>query len=315
MSLSNPPHTPLVTVGIPTLNGGNNIIGVVQSVLATNIDPNRIEIIISDNASDDDGVTQRVGEELAAKHPQVRYFRHPVGLGWLPNWDFVLQQAQGKYFMWLADDDHLLEGVLERYVDFLEGHEDYSLVCGKIDYILDGSLLRTEEGLSQEHQRPAKRVASYYWKVGDGAMVYGLMRTELAQKIEHVNQFGMDWHHVAAMTYQGKVKQLDFVGYKKILGGRSRTWFKYARAIGLHPFWGNFPTLKMGLDVYHEIVNRVPVYKDLSWVGRVWLAFRSSAGIILPWYLWGNPKRIVGGWLKKLNLKTDKTKQQAMSNV
>lgn len=308
-------NKPLVSVGIPTLNGGEKLIGVVNSVLNCGMDHDQLEIIISDNASTDQGVTQRVCEQLASQHPQIRYYRQSEGIGWLPNWNFVMQKATGKYFMWLADDDRIIDGVMEKYVDFLEANEEYSLVCGKIDYYAGDEWVRAETGLSQEQSKPSNRVYSYYRKVGDGAMVYGLMRTELAQKIEHINRMAMDWHHVAGMAFLGKIKQLDFTGYNKFFGGRSSSFVRYAKLIGLPGWWGHFPTLRIGIDVFDEILSRVPIYKSLSRGQRFWLALKSSAGIILPWYLWGNPKRYAVMLMHSLKLKTPGDRRRELYNA
>lgn len=310
------PSSPLlISFGIPTLNGGEDIRLVVASILDSGLDPSQLEIIISDNASTDEGLTQSVCEDLAQTHPQIRYYRHQTGLGWLPNWNFVLQQARGKYFMWLADDDQLIKEAVHQYLAFLEAHPDYTLVCGRVDYYQGDEWVRTEQGLSQEQETGTARVANYYWHVGDGALVYGLMRTALAQRIEHINCLGMDWHHVAAMAFQGKIKQFDFVGYNKMLGGGSSNFVKYAKAVGLAPFWGKLPTLRMALDVYREIVYRVPVYRTLTFPQRLWLAFRASMGITLPWYFYGYPKHLARKLFHRLKFKTKGDKVREAYNA
>ena len=94
---------PMVTVGIPTFNSGQKISNALRSVLEQNY-PN-LEVIISDNCSTDD--TREVCKALMDENSSVKYFRQPRNLGVMGNFEFVLHQATGDYFMWLCDDDAL----------------------------------------------------------------------------------------------------------------------------------------------------------------------------------------------------------------
>jgi glycosyltransferase involved in cell wall biosynthesis len=127
---------PLVSIGIPTYNGGDRIAKALDSIQQQGY--SKIEILISDNASADN--TEEVVRGYMARDSRIRYFRQEENLGVVPNFEFILQKASGKYFFWISDDDELIPGVLERYVEFLESHPSYSLVSGKINYWKDGVL-------------------------------------------------------------------------------------------------------------------------------------------------------------------------------
>lgn len=93
---------PLVSVGIPTYNRPRSL----RHTLAclTRQTYRNLEIIVSDNASPD-GEVGAVVREFMAVDSRIRYHRQPENLGIVPNYQFVLAQASGEFFMWAADDD------------------------------------------------------------------------------------------------------------------------------------------------------------------------------------------------------------------
>lgn len=286
---------PLVTIGIPTYNGGLALKKAVASISAQSYPS--LEILISDNASTDD--TPMVCEELLKRNSQIRYFRQKQNIGMLSNFEYLLNQAHGKYFMWLADDDALAPEVLSRYVNFLEENPDYSLVSGKINYWMDGKLQDQEEGFNFNQRSPIVRVLQYYFMVVHGAMYHGLMRTKLAQEIKIRKVIGNDWHFVASLAFMGKIKNLKFVGYHKTLGGSSRNFKQYARLVSDSDFAANFPRIKIALDAYQEIMHRSDIYISLSAHSRFVLASCSFLAILISYYAKLYPL-ILGGKLKRL---------------
>lgn len=93
---------PLVTIGIPTYN---RPMGLKKTLIAiTNQTYNNIEIIVSDNGSSSNE-TETIVLEFIAQDKRIKYFKQSENKGIFFNWQFVLEQAKGDYFMWAADDD------------------------------------------------------------------------------------------------------------------------------------------------------------------------------------------------------------------
>jgi glycosyltransferase involved in cell wall biosynthesis len=92
---------PLVTLALPVRNGGRMLRGALDSMVAQDY-PN-IEILVSDNASDDE--TPSVLSEYAARHPSIRLIRQQRPLPAMDNFLFLLGQARGEFFAWCAHDD------------------------------------------------------------------------------------------------------------------------------------------------------------------------------------------------------------------
>jgi hypothetical protein len=61
------------------------------------------ELIISDNASTDD--TDAIVREYEAADPRIRYIRQEQNKGAAYNFNVVMQEARGEFFMWAAADD------------------------------------------------------------------------------------------------------------------------------------------------------------------------------------------------------------------
>jgi glycosyltransferase involved in cell wall biosynthesis len=93
--------TPQVSIGMPVFNGEPFIREALNSLLAQTY--SEFELIISDNASTDG--TEAICREYAAKDKRIRYVRQPTNRGALANFQFVLDEAVGEYFMWAATDD------------------------------------------------------------------------------------------------------------------------------------------------------------------------------------------------------------------
>ena len=119
-------HTPLVTVGIPTYNrakGLERTLQCIQQQTYTNL-----EIIVSDNASTDTDVLSLL-QKAAAADSRVKFFVQEKNISIVPNFQFLLDQAGGKYFLWAADDDQWDANFIEVCVKGLEENEDAVLIA------------------------------------------------------------------------------------------------------------------------------------------------------------------------------------------
>jgi glycosyltransferase involved in cell wall biosynthesis len=271
---------PLVSIGIPTYNGSARLHKPISSVWAQNY-PN-LEVIVSDNCSTDN--TREVLESIAKEHPEIRYIRQEKNLTQIPNYEFLLKVAKGKYFMWLADDDFLEPGVIARAVEFMEDHDDYSLGAGQIQYWHDTVRDLVEGGFTFEQSSPAKRVVGFYSKVIYCGIMHGLIRTDLAREIPIRKLIGNDYHFVANLAYLGKIKNFDFVSYNKKFGGVSQNFHQYAKHMGESRWVGYFPHIKLAIDAFHEVWSRSSVFSARSPISRMVLGLGCSLGVLYCYY-------------------------------
>lgn len=116
-------QTPKVSIGIPVYNGGSFIRETLDSLLVQTFTD--FELIISDNASTDE--TETICREYVEKDRRIRYVRQVNNLGAYPNFEFVLHEAVGEYFMWVASDDLQKPTFVEKLVSILD--QDTMLCC------------------------------------------------------------------------------------------------------------------------------------------------------------------------------------------
>jgi len=113
-----------VSIGLPVYNGAGRVGDALRSALSQ--DYQQLEIIVSDNASEDE--TGLICRRVADSDPRVRYLRNPTNIGLVPNFSRVRDEAGGQYFCWLTHDDLLSEPTyVSSVVDYLESHRD--VVC------------------------------------------------------------------------------------------------------------------------------------------------------------------------------------------
>lgn len=289
------PAYPLVTVGIPTYNGGAKVLNALSSVVEQDY-PN-LEVIISDNCSTDD--TEAICTALAASNPVVRYFRQSRNIGIMPNFEFVLRQASGELFMWISDDDYLAPGIIRQYVDYLAAHPDYALVSGRIQYWTADKPLFCEHDFSFEEDYAFSRILRFYYKVVYGSIFYGLMHTDVARSIPLKNRIGDDWHFVASLAFMGKIKNLDCIGYHKRCGGISKDFHQYAKSIDAPSFSERYPHLQIAIDAFFNIYQDSPVYRREHTAKKMLMAILSFLAVFISFYGKTYPF-IVGGRIKRL---------------
>lgn len=114
----------LLSICIPTYNRAHYLKNCLNSIVCqfknTNI-TNQIEIVISDNASQDN--TQKLVKEYQAQFNNIKYFRNKENLGFDKNIINSVLKAKGQYCWYLGDDDLIKNGGLKFIINFLQKNE------------------------------------------------------------------------------------------------------------------------------------------------------------------------------------------------
>ncbi len=130
----------LVSIGLPTYNRAALLRHSLDSLLAQTYKD--FELIISDDGSTDN--TQQLCEEYSAYDKRVRYIRHPKNIGHVINFEYVVRQARGEYFMWGGDDDLWDKRFIEKLVAALEANPRASLAVSSYQRVYsDGEICNT----------------------------------------------------------------------------------------------------------------------------------------------------------------------------
>jgi glycosyltransferase involved in cell wall biosynthesis len=111
---------PTVSVGLAVRNDPQGVRRCIESVLAQDFAD--IELVICDNASDDDTVDTL--QEYAREDRRVRVAVNPVNIGSHENMNRVLELSRGTLFRWISADDWLEPQALSEGVRALERRPD-----------------------------------------------------------------------------------------------------------------------------------------------------------------------------------------------
>ena len=171
-------NNPKISIGMPVYNGHKYIKDALDSLLAQTF--TNFEIIISDNASTDE--TQAICEKYAANDKRIRYIRQSENIGSINNFQFVLNESIGTYFMWAAHDDQRDCRFLEMCNNILDRNE-------KVGLVSSFSITKNLQNLKTTTNIVGFSVSSnkfmrYLFRLSnpDSLMVYGLFRKKILVK-------------------------------------------------------------------------------------------------------------------------------------
>ncbi|MEX0686554.1 MAG: glycosyltransferase family 2 protein [Balneolales bacterium] len=116
-------HKPLVTIGLSTYNRSDSYLRYALDSAVSQTWPN-LEIIVSDNCSSDN--TEEVVNSYS--DPKIKYFRQERNIGAPDNFNFCVNQARGKYFLLLHDDDVIDSDFIETCMQALNDNKETGII-------------------------------------------------------------------------------------------------------------------------------------------------------------------------------------------
>ncbi len=190
-------ENPIVTIGLPILNGEDFIDRRIESILSQTF--SNFQLIISNNASKDN--TRLICEKYAEKDPRIKIFNQKETILAEKNFAFVLEQAQTKYFVWASVDDFWEKTFLEKNFEFLEKNPKYICCSGKVKRYgtkeIDLKINPTDSFFQKrykkfrKHFKPFENLsftgeyeekASKCFRHNNMLFLFGLFRTEVIKK-------------------------------------------------------------------------------------------------------------------------------------
>lgn len=175
--------TPKVSIGMPVYNGERFIREALDSLLAQTFAD--FELIISDNASTD--ATESICRSYAERDARVRYLRQRKNIGAIPNFQAVLNEARGEYFMWAAADDVWDTKWIDSLLPLSAAHQCLAYGCVQI---IDANSERKNHPANRRRfefigTRLVRRCKYFVQPgfLGKGNPVYGIMPLSYLRKI------------------------------------------------------------------------------------------------------------------------------------
>ncbi len=145
-------------------------------------DESNIEIVISDNASEDG--TGEYCRSIAEADERVRYLRNATNIGSAANFQRVVDLSESSYFAWAAHDDWYAPNLISSCLDVLLSNPNSGLCVParrRVDENRSLISVRYEpEGLSSRDLET--RLRAHLWRRG-WLTLYGLWRKEMLTRI------------------------------------------------------------------------------------------------------------------------------------
>jgi glycosyltransferase involved in cell wall biosynthesis len=199
---------PVLSVGLAVRNGRETIGRCIESVLSQDFAD--LELIVSDNASDD-GTVETV-EEYARVDPRIKLSTNPLDIGSHENMNRVLAAARGRYFRWISADDWLEPGCLSAGVRALESRPDAIGATSWFTIHTADGVTRYEEyaGEFPTSPDPARRFERMLWffHAGDAKYdpIYALFRRDRLLRSHRIRPFERtDWLLSAELALMGPI--------------------------------------------------------------------------------------------------------------
>jgi glycosyltransferase involved in cell wall biosynthesis len=193
-----------VSIAIPVYNGESFLERAIRSVIEQDFP--EIEVVICDNASDDD--TKVISERFAREYANVTYHRnfHNIGAGL--NFNKAFSLCEGKYFKWAAHDDWISANYVGRCVEALDRHSDAVLAHG-VTQCVDETGCPVDSIANELHGLQERSPVDRFSAVVNGNLgcfeIFGLIRREALSKTDlHQSYRGSDRALLAELALLGK---------------------------------------------------------------------------------------------------------------
>lgn len=230
---------PKVSIGLPVYNGEKFIEKRIESIISQTF--RDIELIISDNSSTD--MTYTICQKYAKIDNRIKLIRQLKNIGAVDNFNFVLQEARGDYFMWVAVDDIILPTFIEKNFQVLEknpnivcsiskmklfGETTDSLKIKLNDSMVTKLLKKIKMRIGHLDTYPAsgpykKRIREYLKDLRHNQIFYGMYRTDLIKKSHVRDHFlGVEACTTLSLLKFGELYVVDEVLLYVYDGGVSR---------------------------------------------------------------------------------------------
>lgn len=178
---------PLITVGVTTYNRPELLRECVRSILEQEYD--NVEILIGN-----DCVAVPVSDASLkfGADPRIRIINHPQNIGAYQNNYFLLREAKGDWFTWLADDDLMHPAFLMLAHEALTASDARSFFCSYAAAPDPAGVFPGERGMHGELKiyEGAEFITEYASRRIRAVGSYGVFKRQLLGSIDSVPRFG-----------------------------------------------------------------------------------------------------------------------------
>ena len=253
------PHYPLVSIGMPLYNEARFIEASLKSILSQDY-PN-LEIIISDNASEDE--TLDICQKLVGKRSNLTIHRFENNHGAAENFRYVLNLAGGEYFMWASGHDLWSSNIVSECVALLEATPTAVIAFGSSIWIDEnGHQLAKASGYTDTcGMNPMARFFTVFF--GNMHPVLGIIRkSALDQARPIASVVGADLILLSELVLQGDFvhakgcqwQRRDF-RHESTHADKLKRYRSSEYGLARSLFRGSFTLLRLPLELARNIIH------------------------------------------------------------
>lgn len=297
--------TPLVTVGIPTYNRPQGLERTLNCIL--NQSYQHLEIIISDNCSTDPTVLP-ILERFAEQDERIKYYVQEKNLSIVPNFQFLLDQASGEFFMWAADDDSWDNNFIEVCVKGMLSNDEVALCMTDLK-IVDADGRGKPGRLNRSFMQDNLYARNFHFVKSTGETKYffcGLYRTALVKNIPFDNSWGGDHLFIFEALCKGKFLYLPgrsvFYYYR---GGSSANMDGVRKAFNIKSRYYFFEAYILKYTTYQFTFKHLSFLKKMTLFFTNWMALIFNEDYILYYIFIKKPVKTLFRKLRKRSVENN----------
>lgn len=173
---------PIITIGICVRNCENFLSDTINSLIEQDFPHELMEIVFVDDGSED-RTLQIIKEHVSRINIRAKVF-HTKWMGLGPARQLALNNAEGKYILWVDGDETLSKSYVRQQVDFMEKHPEVGITSGVIEAFGKSFILNLELVPFKLNHMLFEEPKSFFWKTkkfpGTGGTTF---RVEALQQI------------------------------------------------------------------------------------------------------------------------------------
>ena len=245
---------PKLTVAIPTYNSISYLPKVIESLLTelSDINPNLVEILISDNGSKDGTFDYLVKKNLPEN---FNLFQNSENLGFESQIRKLTNQARGEFLWTLGSQDYVNPGSLSLILERLNRHD------GLTHCILNFSIEHEDSNFQNiSHQytnvptKATKNIYSFFRFLGGPALALSgnLVKTSFLKEVQNSELICRNWAHLELIylsIFQTKLrKEFHFINEPVFTLYREK-----------NGWWTTNAVLEVYIELYKLLSNRISI--------------------------------------------------------
>lgn len=178
---------PTITVGVTTYHRPGLLRECVRSILDQEYA--NVEVLIGNDYSPEPVTQKSLG---TGNNPRIKIVNHRENIGAYQNNYFLLREAKGDWFTWLADDDLMHPKFLQLAYEALSGSDAMSFFCSYAAAADPAGIFPGESGNYGELRiyEGADFIGEYAARRIRAVGSYGVFRREILKDIDCVPRFG-----------------------------------------------------------------------------------------------------------------------------